>query len=110
MASKGAWFLRILGKSPQLSSAACSPGMSSKQLLRIKEVPVEASTKLKQHDIITCKVNKKIINHFCVYGCSNTVMNSMDIIFLFATGFSQPLSFGADEQTKLHLPPVALSD
>ena len=44
---------RIFGKSPL---SLLLSGMSSKQLLRIKEVPVEVSTKLKQHDIITCKV------------------------------------------------------
>ena len=41
--------------------ATPSIGMSSKQLLRIKEVPVEVSTKLKQHDIITCKVNQPFL-------------------------------------------------
>ena len=28
-----------------------------KQLSRVKEVPVDVSSKLKQHDVITCKVN-----------------------------------------------------
>lgn len=31
--------------------------MSSKQLLRVNEIPVDVSTKLKQHDVITCKVS-----------------------------------------------------
>ena len=55
MLSKGAWFRAFLGNPPNLP-LFCQAYMSSKHLLRVKEVPVEVSTKLKQHDISTCKV------------------------------------------------------
>ena len=66
MLSKGAWFRAFLGNPPNLPLFCRVYNMSSKQLLRVKEVPVEVSTKLKQHDISTCKVITIILGGFTI--------------------------------------------
>ena len=70
--------------------------MSSKQLLRIKEIPVDISNKLKQHDVITCKARQ---HHFFSFLMSITRL----------VGFSDSVASGVDEHSKLLLWPATIS-
>lgn len=57
--------LRVSSQCTVISQAGESPNcfflaMSSKLLERIKELPVDISTRLKQHGVVTCKANQQI--------------------------------------------------